>query len=108
MYLFFIALGLCCCTQAFSSCGEKRATLYLWHMVQLSCGTWDLPGSGIEPVSPALAGDSYPGTIREVPQRDSLLLSQQGSPSSRAIVLLSISEDVSSHSHSQYSLKRCR
>ena len=108
MCLFFIALGLCCCTQAFSSCGEKRATLYLWHMGQLPCGLWDLPGPGIEPVSPALAGDSYPGTIREVPQRDSLLLSQQGSPSNRAIVLLFISMDVSSHSYSQYALKRCR
>ena len=92
---FFIALGLCCCTHAFSSYGEKRVTLYLWHMAQLPCGMWDLPGQGIEPISPALAGDSYPGTIREAPQRDSLPLSQQGSPSSRAIVLLSISMDVS-------------
>ena len=23
MYLFLAALGLCCCTQAFSSCGER-------------------------------------------------------------------------------------
>ena len=24
IYLFLAALGLCCCTQAFSSCGERR------------------------------------------------------------------------------------
>ena len=26
-YLFLAVLGLCCCTQAFSSCGEQGATL---------------------------------------------------------------------------------
>ena len=31
----------------FSSCGTRA---------QLLCGVWDLPGSGLEPVSPALAG----------------------------------------------------
>ena len=46
------ALGLSCCRSRapehrLSSCGT-------W--VQLPHGTWDLPGPGIEPVSPALAG----------------------------------------------------
>ena len=31
-YLFLAALGLCCCAQAFSSCGERGATL--------GCGAW--------------------------------------------------------------------
>ena len=72
------ALGLCCCTQAFSSCGEQRllfvavhglltavASLALEHRLQgvrasvvvghgLSCPV--ACGTGIEPVSPALPG----------------------------------------------------
>ena len=76
-------LGLPHCTQAFSSCGEQ-GLLYLWcvdfslwspgsgsqasvaemHGWSLSLtgsrwlwhmGMWDLPGPGVEPVSPALA-----------------------------------------------------
>ena len=94
IYLLFLpALGLRCCTRAFSSCGEQgllfvavlglliavlllsqrtgsRGTGFsscgLWvpeHRLsscgawaQLLCGMWDLPGAGIKPVSPALAG----------------------------------------------------
>ena len=38
--------GLRCCAQAFSSCGARA---YLHR------GMWDLPGPGLQPVSPALA-----------------------------------------------------
>ena len=74
--LFMAVLGLPCCEQAFSSCGEQASrcsglsccgvrALGVWASVVAerwlgSCGTqaymWDLPGSGIEPVSPASAG----------------------------------------------------
>ena len=86
------ALGLCCCAQAFSSCGERASHCGVfsccgaravgpWASVVVarglsSCGSralerrlsscgarasllhsmWDLPGPGLEPVSPALAG----------------------------------------------------
>ena len=98
IYLFLAALGLHCCTWAFSSCGEcgllfvavcvlliAVASLVAKHRPQISvvvvcrlsscgsralerrlsscgtraqllCGIWDLPGPGLEPVSPALAG----------------------------------------------------
>ena len=74
-------LGLCFCVRAFSSCGKwgplfiavRRpltiaASLIAEHRLQTcrlsSCGSraqllrgmWDLPGPGLEPVSPALAG----------------------------------------------------
>ena len=47
-----VALGLSSCgSQALecrlSSCGARALLL---------CGTWDLPGPGLEPLSPALAG----------------------------------------------------
>lgn len=32
---------------------------YLWQWASLFQGLWDLPGPGIEPVSPALAGGFY-------------------------------------------------
>ena len=68
-----LALGLRCCVQAFSSCGEWELHFVVVHGLLLavaslvaepgaqvsSCGTrgmWDLPGPGIKPVSPALAG----------------------------------------------------
>ena len=69
------------CARAFSSCGKQRplfiavrrpltiaASLVAEHRLQtrrlssggsraqLLCGLWDLPGPGLEPVSPALAG----------------------------------------------------
>ena len=74
------ALDLCCCAQAFSSSGSPglspAAGLRLLAAVTspyglgsregglsscsagawLSCVVWDLPGPGIEPASPALAG----------------------------------------------------
>ena len=38
MYLFMFALGLCCCVQAFSSCGERAS-----HCGGFSCcGAWVL------------------------------------------------------------------
>ena len=86
-------LDLCCCVQAFSSCGEWGATICCGahashcggfslqstgsrHAGFSSCGSWalelrlggcgpwasllrgmwDLPGPGLEPMSPALAG----------------------------------------------------
>ena len=81
IYLFLAVLGLRFCARAFSSCG-KRGPLFIAmrgpltiaaspvaeHRLQtrrLSSrgsraqplhGTWDLPGPGLEPVSPALAG----------------------------------------------------
>ena len=74
-------LGLRFCARAFSSCGKQgplfiavrgpliiAASLVAEHRLQTrrlsSCGSraqllhgmWDLPGPGLEPVSPALAG----------------------------------------------------
>ena len=78
-------LGLRFCARAFSSCGERgplfievrvpltfAASLVAEHRLQTrrlsNCGSraqllrgvWDLPRPGLEPVSPALAGDSQP------------------------------------------------
>ena len=47
MNLFLAALGLRCCTRAFSSCGARAQLLH---------GVWDFSGPGLEPMSPALAG----------------------------------------------------
>ena len=81
IYLFMAVLGLRFCVRAFSSCG-KQGPLFIAvrgpltivaspvaeHRLQTrrlsSCGSraqllrsmWDLPRSGLEPVSPALAG----------------------------------------------------
>ena len=78
IYLFLTVLSLCCCLWAFSSCGERglfcscgafsccRAQA-LGHSGFSCCSTWaqqlqlpscrdNLPRSGIEPESPALAG----------------------------------------------------
>ena len=82
IYLFSAVLGLRFCARAFSSCGERgplfiavrgpltvAASLVAEHRFQtcrLSCcgsraqllrGMWDLPRSGLEPMSPALAGE---------------------------------------------------
>ena len=79
--LFLAVLGLRFCARAFSSCGERgplfiavrgpltiAGCLVAEHRLQSrrlsSCGSWaqllrgmwDLPRSGLEPVSPALAG----------------------------------------------------
>ena len=89
------ALGLRCCAQAFSGCGEQGLLstavpgcslgqrLWLWSTactarrlggcgawVYLSHGMWHLPGPGIKPMSPALAG----GLLTTVPPGKSLLL----------------------------------
>ena len=81
IYLFLAVLGLHFCARAFSSCGKRGplfitvhgpltivASLVAEHRLQTrrlsSCGSraqllrgmWDLPRSGLEPVSPALAG----------------------------------------------------
>ena len=74
-------LGFHFCARAFSSCGKRgplfitvrgpltiTASLVAEHRLQtrrlsscgsraqLLCGMWDLPKSGLEPVSPTLAG----------------------------------------------------
>ena len=33
IYLFLVALGLCCCAQAFSSCGEQLLVEARWLLV---------------------------------------------------------------------------
>ena len=79
MYLFWVALGLHCSVWAFSSWG-KRGLLFSWgarvsHCSGFSCwraqaweprpsscgilllrSMWNLPGPGIKPMSPTLAG----------------------------------------------------
>ena len=99
IYLFMAVLGLCFCARAFSSCGKQgplfiavrgpltiAASLVAEHrlqtrrlsncgsLAQLLCGMWDLPGPGLEPVSPALAGrfsttasPGKPGTVGLTP-----------------------------------------
>ena len=56
-------LSLPCCTQAFSSCGKQGLLSFVVcglnscdTRTQLLCSMWDLPGPGVKPVSPALAG----------------------------------------------------
>ena len=47
-----------------STCGSwslEHRLQQLWCMGQLLCGMWDLPGLGLEPASPALAG-GFPTT----------------------------------------------
>ena len=95
IYLFLAVLGLRFCARAFSSCGERgplfiavrgpltiAACLVAEHglqmrrlsncgsRAQLLCGMWDLPGPGLKPVSPALAGrlstTAPPGKPRSV------------------------------------------
>ena len=76
-----VALGLCFCARAFSSCGKRgplfiaargpltvAASLVTEHRLQTRrlsncgsqaqflCGMWDPPRPGLKPVSPALAG----------------------------------------------------
>ena len=78
LFIFLVALGLCTCVWAFSSCAEQGLLFtgvqwfpLLWSMVcrlmgfsscgawaWLPCGMWNLPEPGIEPVSPAV--DAYP------------------------------------------------
>ena len=78
IYLFLAVLGLRFCARAFSSCGKRGpSSLWctglslLWPLLLWSTGSrragsvvvahgpscmWDLPRTGLEPVSPALAG----------------------------------------------------
>ena len=71
-----VVLGLCCCTWAFSSCGEQGLLFWAshgggfshcgapilgpWasvaapHRLWLLCGMWNLSGPGIEPACPVL------------------------------------------------------
>ena len=55
----------------FSSCGSQaleRRLSSCGARASLLCGMWDLPGPGLEPVSPALAG----GFLTTVPPEKSL------------------------------------
>ena len=54
--LILVALGLCRCEQAFSSYGEQGLLSNCGIQAWLPRGIRDLPGPGIEPVSPALQG----------------------------------------------------
>ena len=88
IYLFLIALGLCCCMWAFSSCSEQELLFFgaqashfggfsCWAQIleqglsscgawaQLPHGMWNLPRLGIKPVSPALPGELLTTTTRE-------------------------------------------
>ena len=81
IYLFLAALGLHCCMWVFSSCGEWGLLFVAAHGLLIavaslvvvvdsrctgfsSCGTrpwflrgmWNLPGPGLKPMFPALAG----------------------------------------------------
>ena len=81
IYLFLAVMGLRCCIRAFSSCSERwllfvvvrrlliavaslvaehrlqaRGLQQLWLSGFVARGMWDLPGPGLEHVSPALAG----------------------------------------------------
>ena len=83
--LFLAALGLRCCARAFSSYGERGLLFVVVRRLliavvfflqstgsrragfsscgsrpQLLCSMWDLPGPGLKPVSPALAGGFLP------------------------------------------------
>ena len=70
IYLF-LAVGLCCCTQVFSSCGEQGllsswgaqashcSGFFCWGAWALECelsSMWDFPGSGTQAMFPASAG----------------------------------------------------
>lgn len=76
IYLPLVVLGLYCCARASSSCGEWGTPASLcggfWLQsirsrapglsscgagLSLPCGLWDFPKPGIEPLSPALAGE---------------------------------------------------
>ena len=69
---------------------------------QLLCGMWDLPGSGIEPVSPALAGGFFttkpPGKPLRAFQREGERLLRMQSPQGENVtqgpVILSLPGDV--------------
>ena len=50
------ALGLCYCKRAFSGCGEQGLLSSCGTEAPVPLGVWNLPGPGIESVSPALAG----------------------------------------------------
>ena len=39
--------------------GSRAQPQWLWHTAQLCRGMWHLPGSGIEPLFPALAGGFF-------------------------------------------------
>ena len=76
LFLYLTAPGLHCCTQAFSSRGDLCSVSFSLRWLLLLCSTgsrgsgfsssgtqaqllysmWDLPGLGIEPMSPALPG----------------------------------------------------
>ena len=54
-YLFVVVLGLHCC--AWAALRLPSVASRVWYRALLRCSTWDLPGSGIKPVSPALRGE---------------------------------------------------
>ena len=53
-FIELAVLDLCCCVRAFSSCSSQALGVKAW----LPCAIWNLPGSGIEPISPTCIGHS--------------------------------------------------
>ena len=71
IYLFLAALGLCCCTQTFSSCGERGllfvvvrgllivvASLVVEHRLSCSAACRIFPDQGSNPCPPHRQADS--------------------------------------------------
>ena len=74
LFIYLAVLGLHCCACAFSSCGKRRLlssggawashcsgfpycrACVLGAGALLPLGIWNLPGPGIKPMSPVLAG----------------------------------------------------
>ena len=123
------ALGLRCCAQAFSSCGEWGLLFVVVHglliavaslcgawtlgmqasvvvacglsscssralehrlsscgaRASLLCGMWDLPGPGLEPMSPALAGGFLTTAPPGKPWRSLLNLAVRGKRRQRKV-----------------------
>ena len=111
-FLFLAVLGLRFCARAFSSCGKQgplfitvrglltvAASLVAEHRLQTrrlsSCGSraqflrgmWDLPGPGLEPVSPALAGRLSTTALPEKPKERFLKCVQQASGNGQSLVM---------------------
>ena len=56
VFIYLLQHCLHCCMQAFGSCGEWAQYHTCGAQAHLFHSMWDLPGSGIEHMSPAPAG----------------------------------------------------
>ena len=116
LFLFLVALRLCFCARAFSSCGKwgplfiavRRAlaiaaSLVVEHRLQthrlsncgsraqLLLGMWDLPKPGLETMSPALAGRFSTTAPPGKPHRNLL--------HSYTLMMKNLKEKLKEHSH---------